>query len=87
MTSIQAYIVNETYLMYSRLQKSVSEAKETGDRMLDASRKEAARMIFENDKYDHQCYLSVSELLKLRLRIMIAQREEMEELDRHNKFF
>lgn len=39
-------------------------------------------MISENNKYDYQCYNSVAELLKLRLRILIAQREEMEELDR-----
>jgi hypothetical protein len=47
---------------------------------LDSCRSEAAELIKEVDKLDHQGYLSVSELLNLRLKIMIAQREEVEEL-------
>ena len=47
---------------------------------LDACRSEAASLIKEVDKLDHQGYLSVSELLHLRLKIMVAQREEIEEL-------
>ena len=47
---------------------------------LDSSRTEAADLIKEVDKLDYQCYLSVSELLQLRLKIMRAQREELEEL-------
>ena len=39
-------------------------------------------LIAENDRYDHQCFLSVVELLKLRARVMVSEREEVEELDR-----
>lgn len=68
------------------MQASILRAKESGDKALEIPRMEAAYMISENNKYDHQCYISVSELLKLRLRILIAQREEMEELDRSDLF-
>ncbi len=47
---------------------------------LDQCREEAAALIQEVDRLDHQGFLSVSELLTLRLRISIAQREEIEEL-------
>jgi len=64
---------------------SIFENKENSNRLLETSRYEASRLISDNDRLDHQCYLSVSELLKLRLRIMIAQREEVEELDKLNE--
>ena len=41
--------------------------------------KNAAKMIDELEKLDYQCYRTVRETLQLRLRIMIAQREEIEE--------
>jgi len=47
---------------------------------LDLCREEAAALISEVDRLDHQGFLSVSELLSLRLRISVAQREEIEEL-------
>jgi len=47
---------------------------------LDMCREEAASLIKEVDRLDHQGFLSVSELLTLRLRISTAQREEIEEL-------
>ena len=47
---------------------------------LDICRDEAANLIKQVDRLDHQGFLSVSELLALRLRIMVAQREEIEEL-------
>ena len=43
---------------------------------------EARVLLEEEDKYGIQCFLAVSELLRLRLRIMVAQREEVEELSR-----
>lgn len=44
-------------------------------------RKEAiGRQIDEVDRLDHQCFLSVCELLRLRLSIMESQRQEVEEL-------
>ena len=49
-------------------------------RNLDRSREEAAVLVKDVDRMDHQGYLAVSELLTLRLRIMMAQREEIEEL-------
>jgi hypothetical protein len=58
------------------------DAKAAGKKLLESSRNEASKLVAGNDQLDHQCYLSVSELLKLRLRIMIAQREEVEELER-----
>jgi len=47
---------------------------------LDLCREEAVALITEVDRLDHQGFLSVSELLLLRLRISVAQREEIEEL-------
>jgi hypothetical protein len=47
---------------------------------LDTCRDEAAALVDEVDKLDVQGFLAVSELLHLRLRIMKAQREEIEEL-------
>ena len=46
----------------------------------DSCREEAAALIKQVDQLDHQGYLSVSELLALRLKITTAQREEIEEL-------
>eukprot|EP01034_Spumella_vulgaris_P021567 gene21567-27605_t len=43
---------------------------------------EARALLEEDDKFEIQCFLAVSELLKLRLRISVAQREEVEELNR-----
>lgn len=50
-------------------------------------RQQAEKLISETDKLDYECYLAVSELLKLRLKIMAAQREEVEELEKlqHDK--
>ncbi len=42
----------------------------------------AKELLEVEDKYDIQCFLAVSELLKLRLRILVAQREEVEEVHR-----
>lgn len=52
-----------------------------------AVREQAERLISETDRLDYECYLAVSELLKLRLKIMAAQREEVEELEKlqHDK--
>lgn len=49
---------------------------------LEVRRNEAAELVKEVDRLDYQGYLSVAELLKLRLKIMKAQREEVEELER-----
>lgn len=38
-------------------------------------------LLEEVNNYEMQCYMSVSELLKLRLRILVAQREEVEEME------
>jgi hypothetical protein len=43
---------------------------------------EARALLVEDDHFEIQCFLAVSELLKLRLRISVAQREEVEELQR-----
>jgi hypothetical protein len=51
-------------------------------RTLDPGLSEIAKLITEKEKYEHQSYLSVLELLKLRLRVMITQREEAEEAHR-----
>jgi hypothetical protein len=51
-------------------------------RTLDPGLTEIAKLIMEKEKYEHQSYLSVLELLKLRLRVMITQREEAEEAHR-----
>lgn len=48
-------------------------------------REETKRLIEECDSLDNQCFLSVSELLKLRAKMMVAQREEFEELDNINR--
>jgi hypothetical protein len=45
-----------------------------------ASRAEAAKLITDINKWERQSFSSVAELLRLRLRIMIAQREEIEEV-------
>jgi len=45
-------------------------------------RDKAENLIAEVDKLDHEGYLAVSELLKLRLKIMVAQRQEIEELEK-----
>ena len=45
-------------------------------------RDNAENLITEVDKLDHEGYLAVSELLKLRLKIMVAQRQEIEELEK-----
>jgi hypothetical protein len=84
---LEGALKDETKKLYSKFQEfqtlihsvegSIFESKETSNRLLEASRYEASRLIADNDRLDHQCYLSVSELLKLRLRIMIAQREEV----------
>jgi|MDTB01.1.fsa_nt_gb hypothetical protein len=47
---------------------------------LEKSKEEASALISEVDKLDYQGYLAVAELLHLRLKIMKAQREEIEEL-------
>ena len=47
---------------------------------LEKSKEEASDLITEVDKLDYQGYLAVAELLHLRLKIMKAQREEIEEL-------
>ena len=47
---------------------------------LEKSKEEASVLIDEVDKLDYQGYLAVAELLDLRLKIMKAQREEIEEL-------
>jgi len=59
----------------ARLDIAVTEALET-------RRKEAASLVKDVDRLDYQGFLSVAELLKLRLKIMKAQREEVEELER-----
>lgn len=43
--------------------------------------KRARQLWQENDTVDFQCFYAVAELLKLRFRIMIAQREEIEALE------
>lgn len=52
-------------------------------KILDPDIQGVAALIAENDKYDHQCFLSVVELLKLRARVVVSEREEVEELDRY----
>lgn len=53
-------------------------------RTLDPMISEISKLIGEKEKYEHQSYLSVLELLKLRLRVMITQREEAEEAHRYS---
>jgi len=73
----------------SKMQTALREVDEGSSRLdvavtstLEAARGEASALINEVDRLDYQGFLSVSELLRLRLRIMIAQREEVEELSR-----
>ena len=52
--------------------------------------KDDINSVAEVNKEEMQCFVSISELLKLRLNILIAQREEVEELeklDNEKKFF
>ena len=77
-----------TTLVYD-LTTSLKEVNEGSARMdiavtetLEVRRKEAAALVKEVDRLDYQGFLSVAELLRLRLRIMSAQREEVEELER-----
>lgn len=49
----------------------------------DQQRIQAARRMYEEvDQSEHQSFMAVSELLKLRLRIIIAQRQEVDELEK-----
>ncbi|KAJ1425256.1 hypothetical protein B484DRAFT_397996 [Ochromonadaceae sp. CCMP2298] len=43
--------------------------------------KEAKELYLEVDELEAQCFLAVSELLRLRVNIMVAQREEVEQLE------
>jgi hypothetical protein len=46
---------------------------------------QAATLSDEVDKLDYECFLSASELLRLRLSIFISQREELEEIAQLNR--
>lgn len=50
---------------------------------------EANVLLSSVEKYEFHCFMAVTELLKLRVNILIAQREEVEELERleHEKKF
>jgi hypothetical protein len=72
-------------VLKSRVQHAVdviSKSSIASDSSLDAMRTEAETLVEDLDRLDHQCYMAVAELLKLRLRIMIAQREEFEGIEK-----
>ena len=54
----------------------------TIDDELEKKRQNATTLVKDLDRLDYQGFLSISELLHLRLKIMVAQREEVEELER-----
>lgn len=64
------------------MQGNIMQNNELNLRTLDPGLAEISKLITEKEKYEHQSYLSVLELLKLRLRVMITQREEAEEAHR-----
>ena len=43
---------------------------------------DVSELIAERDKCSHHCFLSVLELFKLRLRILVIQREDIEHYSR-----
>lgn len=89
---LEVSLANETRRLSSIINKFIIETAEVESGMktlasstkksLEDDRKEVSKVIEENDSLDFKCYLSISELLRLRLQIMIVQREEVEELER-----
>ena len=47
---------------------------------------DATELISERNKCSHQCFLSALELLKLRLRVLVVQREDVEQYARSDEF-
>ncbi len=89
---LEGRLRDETVRSWSYLQqleKAIVSAEEDNHRLVvqyntvnEEDMKNATELWEEVDKYEFQCYHAVAELLRLRFRIMVAQREEVEELER-----
>lgn len=80
-----ATLINDLSLALKEVNEGSARLDIAVTENLELRRHEAAALVKEVDRLDVQGYLSVAELLRLRLRIMSAQREEIEELERlHN---
>jgi hypothetical protein len=63
------------------VEDTINRSKATHHEHLSDFHEKANIILNDINKFEIQSYLSVSELLRLRLRIMVAQREEVEELE------
>lgn len=77
-----ATLINDLSLALKEVNEGSARLDIAVTENLELRRHEAAALVKEVDRLDVQGYLSVAELLRLRLRIMSAQREEIEELER-----
>ena len=75
---------NVVTLLYD-IPSNTSLTMSTANMSVGSDRSDIRKLVEENDSLDQQCYYSVLDLLKLRATIMLAQREEFEELDAINK--
>ena len=63
------------------LQATMARGRASSSSMLDVDKNEVEQLITETTHLEQQCYLAVTELLKLRSKITKTQREEFEALD------
>jgi hypothetical protein len=76
------FVVNDLSLALKEVDEGSARLDIAVTERLEAKRREAANLVNEVDKLDYQGFLSVAELLRLRMKITRAQREEVEELER-----
>ena len=75
-------VVNDLSLALKEVDEGSARLDIAVTERLEVKRREAADLVNEVDKLDYQGFLSVAELLRLRMKITRAQREEVEELER-----
>lgn len=76
------FVVNDLSLALKEVDEGSARLDIAVTERLEVKRREAANLVNEVDKLDYQGFLSVAELLRLRMKITRAQREEVEELER-----
>ena len=59
----------------------IHKTKDKADASVDMDHTDISLLVDENDHLNQQCFLAVSELFKLRVRMLSNQREDFEELD------
>ena len=83
--AIQTQHITDNLEMFHRrindAEIGIHKTKDKAVSSVDLDHTELSLLVDENDHLDQQCFLAVSELFKVRVRMLSNQREEFEELD------